>query len=1157
MDIPGIPFERRIEILCAGDEQARAALSDPAVSAAIRIPGMSLAGIVETIMTGYADRPAVGRRVTDTVVDAATGRRTTRLLPRFETLSYRELWQRVSAVAARWHGPHTRLRTGDFVAVVGVTGCDYATVDLACGYLGAVVVPVPANTSARELCAIVAETTPRVLAVGVEFLPRVLDYLPAQDFPAQLLILDQHPEDDEHRRIVADTRRRLPAIRIDTLDALVAQGRVEPAAPLCTDDDPESMRLLIYTSGSTGTPKGAIYSQRLVARMWLNAGPAPALTLAYMPMSHVAARLSLYGTLGRGGTTYFTARPDRSMLFDDLALVRPTEIAFAPRVCELLLHRFRDDVGRRCAAGAEPHVAERAVLGEMRGDVLGGRAVYAIFGSAPLAAEAQQFARALLGFELHDGYGATEALDILLDHRIQRPPVIDYTLVDVPELGYYTTDVPYPRGELLVRTDTAVAGYYRQPELSAAIFDAEGYYRTGDIMAEIEPDHLVYLDRRNNVLKLSHGEFVAVARLEAVFSTSPLIRQIFVYGSSERAYLLAVIVPTTAALTIGDGLESALAESLRAVAVAAGLESSELPRDFLIEPEPFTVDNGLLSGLGKLLRPKLRARYGARLERMYLDHTDEQVRELRELRVAAAHLPVLEVVVRAARAIAGTAEPDVAPSASFTDLGGDSLAVVSYSALLNELLDVELPAGLVTGAGADFAFLADYVLRQRQSGSIRPSFGSVHGAHSSAVRADDLALASFLDPAILAQATALPLAADVPRTVLLTGATGYIGRFLCLEWLRRLTDADGTLICLVRAADARAARQRLDSVFDTDAGLRDEFRSLAARCLEVVTGDVAEPGLGVDLSTWHRLAARVDHVVHTAALVNHVLPYPHLFGPNVVGTAEVIRLAITTRVKSVDFLSTIAVAAPPRVPALDEDEDIRTVRPTRPLDDSYANGYEASKWAGEVLLRAAHDHCGLPVTVFRSNMALAHRHYAGQLNATDSFTRLLLSLCGTGVAPSSFYRTGPDGDRPPAHYDGLPVDFTAAAITRIGGDPRSGYRTFHVTNPHDDGISLDRVVDWLIEAGLPVRRIDSYQDWLTRLETALTRLPEPRRRQSLLPLLQAYQRPADPPLILPAKRFHEALRAVGMPVPHLDRSLIDKYLSDFRQLRLLSQDAGR
>ena len=101
---------------------------------------------------------------------------------------------------------------------------------------------------------------------------------------------------------------------------------------------------------------------------------------------------------------------------------------------------------------------------------------------------------------------------VLFDGEIQRPPVIDYKLVDVPELGYFATDRPHPRGELLVKTADMFPGYYKRPETTAEVFDADGYYRTGDVLAEVAPDRLVYVDRRNNVLKLSQGEFVTAGQ---------------------------------------------------------------------------------------------------------------------------------------------------------------------------------------------------------------------------------------------------------------------------------------------------------------------------------------------------------------------------------------------------------------------------------------------------------------------------------------------------------------------------------------------------------------------------------------------------------------------------------------------------------------------
>ncbi len=129
----------------------------------------------------------------------------------------------------------------------------------------------------------------------------------------------------------------------------------------------------------------------------------------------------------------------------------------------------------------------------------------------------------------------------------------------------------------------------------------------------------------------------------------------------------------------------------------------------------------------------------------------------------------------------------------------------------------------------------------------------------------------------------------------------------------------------------------------------------------MLAGDKGEAEPRPRPGTWQRLADTVDLIVDPAALVNHVLPYSQLFGPNVVGTAELIRIALTTRIKPFVYVSTIGVGDGIEPRPFVEDADIREISPTRAIGDNYANGYGNSKWAGEVLLREAHDLCGLPV----------------------------------------------------------------------------------------------------------------------------------------------------------------------------------------------------
>jgi fatty acid CoA ligase FadD9 len=483
---------------------------------------------------------------------------------------------------------------------------------------------------------------------------------------------------------------------------------------------------------------------------------------------------------------------------------------------------------------------------------------------------------------------------------------------------------------------------------------------------------------------------------------------------------------------------------------------------------------------------------------------------------------------------------------------------LTFANLLNEIFEIEVPVGVIVSPANDLQAIAGYIETERSSGSKRPTFASVHGAGATEAHASDLTLDRFIDAATLAAAPQLPGPSSEIRTVLLTGATGFLGRYLALEWLERMSLVDGKVIALVRARSDDEARIRLDATFDSgDPRLLAHFSELAAGHLEVIAGDKGEENLGLDVQTWQRLADTVDLIVDPAALVNHVLPYRELFGPNAVGTAELIRLALTTKVKPFVYVSTIGVGAGITPGQFVEDGDIRSISPTRAVDDSYANGYGNSKWAGEVLLREANDLCGLPVSVFRCDMILADTTYGGQLNLPDMFTRMILSLVATGVAPESFYELDADGNRQRAHYDGLPVEFIAEAISTLGAQVTEGFETYHVMNPYDDGIGLDEFVDWLVEAGYPIQRISEYGAWLQRFETSMRALPDRQRQYSLLPLLHNYQRPERPirGSIAPTERFRTAVQDAKIgpdkDIPHVTPEVIVKYVTDLQLLGLL------
>ena len=643
---PEIPVDARsarLAALYATDADLQAARPLAAAVESARRPGTRLAEALSILVASYVDRPAVGTRATSVVRDPETGRSIRRLESRFDTMTYGQLWTNVIALAAAWTADKA-VRPGDFVATIGFSSADYLTVELASYYLGLVTVPLQHNSAASRLRPIFAETEPRVLAVGAEYLDLAVECALSGPSLQRITVLDYHADDDSQRDALNQARVRLSetSVTLELFDDVIARGWTLPAPSGFTDADDQRLAMILYTSGSTGLPKGAMWTERMLRMLWTGESDAesdvPVRNVNFMPLNHLGGRIPLVASFQAGGTSYFVPKSDLSTLFEDLQLVRPTQLAVVPRVVDMLYQRYQTRIDRLRAEGEDPAAADAIAKTELRDDLLGGRVLTALVSTAPLSAEMRNFLEETIQVPLFDVYGTTETAIVSRDGVLARPPVIDYKLVDVPELGYFSTDRPYPRGELLVKTATATPGYYKRPEVTAEVFDADGYYRTGDVMAEVAADRLVYVDRRNNVLKLAQGEFVAVANLEAIYAGAPLIRQIFVYGNSERSSLLAVIVPTDESTTRYpdlDDLKAALRDSLRATAQSAELQSYELPTDFLVETDPFTADNGLLSGVGKLLRPKLKVHYSQRLEQMYADLAVARSDELRALREGA------------------------------------------------------------------------------------------------------------------------------------------------------------------------------------------------------------------------------------------------------------------------------------------------------------------------------------------------------------------------------------------------------------------------------------------------------------------------------------------------------------------------------------------
>ena len=534
-------------------------------------------------------------------------------------LTFADLWVHIESIAAGLSSERLVAAT-DRVGICGFGSVDWALVDLACLYLGAVSVPLPTGGVTTDVAGMINDAGVSCLACSATELATVVPLLPRCPTLRTLIVTDAAAAPDWPRHV--ETLHTTIAVR--TLDDLEDRGRRADGRTAwdVSARDANRLRTLVYTSGSGGRPKGAMFPERVWLEYWRDPArgglpPVPGIRLASLPLGHIAGRRQLLYSLVTGGVTHFMSAGVMSTLLEDVRRVRPTVMMLVPRVSGLIYQHFQTERLRRPGA-------EREIVAEMRDSFLGDRLLLLITGSAPTPPEVTTFLADCFQVPVLRGYATTEAGVLTFDERTVSN-VLSFRLQDAAALGYLTTDTPYPRGELLVTTRSMVPGYHDDPEATRDLFTADGFMRTHDIVEQRGPNELVWIGRVEDVVKLAQGEFVEISRLESIYAAgSPFIRQIYIHANSLGSSLAAAIVPdmTTASTHETDraseeaSIRSLLADELHRIARDARLRPHELPRDCLVIMEPFTVENGLLTESGKLARHRLKAALGQRLDPM-------------------------------------------------------------------------------------------------------------------------------------------------------------------------------------------------------------------------------------------------------------------------------------------------------------------------------------------------------------------------------------------------------------------------------------------------------------------------------------------------------------------------------------------------------------
>ncbi|MFI0794502.1 type I polyketide synthase [Micromonospora rubida] len=371
------------------------------------------------------------------------------------------------------------------------------------------------------------------------------------------------------------------------------------------------------------------------------------------------------------------------------------------------------------------------------------------------------------------------------------------------------------------------------------------------------------------------------------------------------------------------------------------------------------------------------------------------------------------------------------------DCGAHSLMITQAARELRRLGAPQLTARDVLASPT----VAGLAARIEAAVSGRPLI-EVHGS------GPDLTAEVVLDPAVAPDAGASARTGP-PRVVLLTGATGFVGAFLCAE-LARQTSAE--IVCLVRAANPEEGTERLHAAL-TSYGLPMP----PAHRLRVVPADLARTRLGLTPADFDALADEVDAIYHCGAWVNFVRPYRSLKATNVRGTEEILRLSTRGRPTPVHHISTLAVlagAVAAGVGQINEDDPL-------PPPVGHDTAYSQSKWVAEGLVGIARER-GVPVSIYRAGAVLGDSR-TGAANREDYVTKVIQGCLDLGLAPARRYA-----------FAAASVDYVARTVVALSLRPETLGGTFHTVNP--DPLDWNDMFTHLRTCGYRVPSVD-WQRW--------------------------------------------------------------------------------
>ena len=488
------------------------------------------------------------------------------------------------------------LKKGDRCGLLAANSIRWIALDLAAMAEGLIVVPLYFRQASAELVAMMKDSTPALVCCG--------------DANLRDGILQAWPEGP-------------PQFLFDEIFAGVEGVSLD--RPQVRDEDPVT---IIYTSGTSGEAKGVVLTAANVGFMLgctskrldllMNGRSGQDRIFHYLPFSFCASWIAVLTFLLRG--SLITLNTDLAKIASDLPVVAPHYFLNVPQLLERMRRGVDDQIAQKGGVGEAIYsrakadwnrtkgtgsslslwLANKLVFPTIRKKMLGANLKALICGSAPLTPETQDYFR-MLSIPVLQVYGLTETTGICTMDDPRNPvPARVGPSIDGIEMKLAQND------EIVVRGPNVFPGYWNRPHQTAEVL-REGWFHSGD-QGELDSSGTWRIvGRIKNLIVLGSGHKLAPESIEDEIARHlPTAQQVVIIGNG-RGYLSALITGNVDKEQVQAALDAVNSHSPHYKQVRA----------FHIRPEPFSIDNGLLTANGKLKRDLIASRMKNEIEDMY------------------------------------------------------------------------------------------------------------------------------------------------------------------------------------------------------------------------------------------------------------------------------------------------------------------------------------------------------------------------------------------------------------------------------------------------------------------------------------------------------------------------------------------------------------